>query len=145
MSFSLPLGPPVHWHPFLHNTKSGTPIHGGYRSLVERDGHMAPPSFHRPTLFFQKQRDRDRYMELDPKLRVLVKDRDGFYSYLARLLIDRLKPPSVCSVNIHEVHYDKFPSLASISECSTWQLIRASPATSPSWNQPAFRVCSCRV
>ena len=51
-SFSLPLGPPVLWHPFLHNTKCGTPIHGGYRSLGERDGHMAPPSFHRPTHFF---------------------------------------------------------------------------------------------
>ena len=59
MSFSLPLGPPVHWHPFLHNKRSGTPIHGGYRSLGERDGHMAVwhhPRFTGPPFFFQKER-----------------------------------------------------------------------------------------
>ena len=40
----------------------------GYRSLGERDGHMAPPFFHNSTHLFQKEKtDRDRYMEPCPK------------------------------------------------------------------------------
>ena len=84
MSFSLPLGPPVLWHPFLHNTKSGTPIHGGCRSLGERDGHMAPPSFHRPTHLFQEKTDRDRYMELGygKVMKILIQKEWGLeYNY----------------------------------------------------------------
>ena len=37
------LEPPVLWHPSLHNTKCGTPIHVGYQSLGEGVGHMVPP------------------------------------------------------------------------------------------------------
>ena len=46
---------PVLWHPFLHNTKCGTPVHEGYWSLSERDGHMAPSFFYWPTHLFQKK------------------------------------------------------------------------------------------
>jgi hypothetical protein len=49
VSFCWLLGHPILWLPSLHTAQCGTPIHAGYLSLGEGDGHMASLFSHLPT------------------------------------------------------------------------------------------------